>query len=65
VTPTAGSVRVGGRRYRDLDAPMREVGALLEGSSAGLAPGVAALVVAAWLAVFLGGARAVFERRDA
>jgi len=28
--PTQGSVTVGGRRYRDLPAPMREVGALLE-----------------------------------
>lgn len=37
----------------------------LEGSPAGLAPGVAALVVVAWLAIFLGAAWAVFERRDA
>jgi ABC-2 type transport system ATP-binding protein len=28
--PTAGSVTVGGRRYRDLPAPLHEVGALLE-----------------------------------
>ena len=28
--PTRGSVSVGGRRYRDLPAPMREVGALLD-----------------------------------
>jgi ABC-2 type transport system ATP-binding protein len=28
--PTQGSVTVGGRRYRDLPAPMREVGALLD-----------------------------------
>jgi ABC-2 type transport system ATP-binding protein len=28
--PTAGEVRVGGRRYRDLRAPLREVGALLD-----------------------------------
>jgi ABC-2 type transport system ATP-binding protein len=28
--PTAGEVRVGGRRYRDLAAPLHEVGALLE-----------------------------------
>jgi ABC-2 type transport system ATP-binding protein len=28
--PTAGNVSVGGRRYRDLAAPMREVGALLD-----------------------------------
>ena len=29
-TPTRGSVTVGGRSYRDLPAPMREVGALLD-----------------------------------
>jgi len=28
--PTAGSVRIDGRRYRDLDAPVRAVGALLD-----------------------------------
>jgi len=28
--PTAGSVTLGGRPYRELDAPMREVGALLD-----------------------------------
>ena len=28
--PTQGSVTVGGRSYRDLSAPMREVGALLD-----------------------------------
>jgi ABC-2 type transport system ATP-binding protein len=28
--PTAGSVSIGGRRYRDLAAPMHEVGALLD-----------------------------------
>jgi len=28
--PTQGSVTVGGRSYRDLPAPMREVGALLD-----------------------------------
>ena len=28
--PTRGSVTVGGRSYRDLPAPMREVGALLD-----------------------------------
>ena len=28
--PTAGSVHVGGRRYRDLGAPMHEIGALLD-----------------------------------
>jgi ABC-2 type transport system ATP-binding protein len=31
--PTSGSVSVGGRRYRDLAAPMREVGALLDAGS--------------------------------
>jgi len=31
--PTAGSVRIDGRRYRDLPAPMREVGALLDARS--------------------------------
>src|SRR4051794_36323774 len=28
--PTSGDVRVNGRRYRDLDAPMHEIGAMLE-----------------------------------
>jgi ABC-2 type transport system ATP-binding protein len=28
--PTAGSVRIAGRRYRELDEPMRELGALLD-----------------------------------
>src|SRR5688572_7589464 len=28
--PDAGEVRVGGRHYRDLPAPLREVGALLD-----------------------------------
>jgi ABC-2 type transport system permease protein len=37
----------------------------LPDAAAGLAPAVAALVVAGWLVVFLGGAWAVFERRDA
>ena len=37
----------------------------LPDASAGLSPAAAALVVAGWLAVFLGGAWAVFERRDA
>jgi ABC-2 type transport system permease protein len=37
----------------------------LPDTAAGLSPAVAALVVAAWLALFLGGAWAVFERRDA
>jgi ABC-2 type transport system ATP-binding protein len=31
--PTRGSVTVGGRSYRDLPAPMREVGALLDASA--------------------------------
>ena len=37
----------------------------LPDTAAGLSPALAALVVAGWLAVFLGGAWAVFERRDA
>jgi ABC-2 type transport system permease protein len=37
----------------------------LPNASAGLSPALAALVVAGWLALFLGGAWAVFERRDA
>jgi ABC-2 type transport system ATP-binding protein len=34
VTPTAGSATIGGRRYVDLDEPIRHVGAVLEASSA-------------------------------
>jgi ABC-2 type transport system ATP-binding protein len=34
VTPTAGSATIGGRRYLDLDHPIRHVGAVLEASSA-------------------------------
>jgi ABC-2 type transport system permease protein len=37
----------------------------LPDTAAGLSPAVAALIVAGWVAVFLGGAWAVFERRDA
>ena len=37
----------------------------LPDAAAGLSPAVAALVVAGWLVLFLGGAWAVFERRDA
>jgi ABC-2 type transport system permease protein len=37
----------------------------LPDTAAGLSPAVGALVVAGWLAVFLGGAWAVLERRDA
>lgn len=37
----------------------------LPDTAAGLSPAIAALVVAGWLVVFLGGAWAVFERRDA
>jgi ABC-2 type transport system permease protein len=37
----------------------------LPDTAAGLSPVLAALVVAGWLAVFLGGAWAIFERRDA
>jgi ABC-2 type transport system ATP-binding protein len=34
VTPTAGTATIGGRRYADLDQPLRHVGAVLEASSA-------------------------------
>jgi ABC-2 type transport system ATP-binding protein len=34
VTPTSGTATIGGRRYRDLDQPIRHVGAVLEASSA-------------------------------
>jgi ABC-2 type transport system ATP-binding protein len=34
VTPTAGQATIGGRRYLDLDQPVRHVGAVLEASSA-------------------------------
>jgi ABC-2 type transport system ATP-binding protein len=34
VTPTAGSATISGRRYADLDRPLRHVGAVLEASSA-------------------------------
>lgn len=34
VAPTAGTATIGGRRYADLDEPLREVGAVLEASSA-------------------------------
>jgi len=34
VTPTAGTATIGGRRYADLEAPLRHVGAVLEASSA-------------------------------
>jgi ABC-2 type transport system ATP-binding protein len=34
VTPTAGTATIGGRRYSDLDQPLRHVGAVLEASSA-------------------------------
>src|SRR3712207_3313333 len=34
VTPTAGVATIGGRRYLDLDEPIRHVGAVLEASSA-------------------------------
>jgi ABC-2 type transport system ATP-binding protein len=33
VTPTAGSARIDGRRYRELSEPVRHVGAVLEASS--------------------------------
>ncbi len=34
VTPTSGTATIGGRRYADLREPLREVGAILEASSA-------------------------------
>ena len=34
VRPTSGSATIGGRRYVDLDEPIRHVGAVLEASSA-------------------------------
>ena len=34
VTPTAGTATIGGRRYADLEHPVRHVGAVLEASSA-------------------------------
>jgi ABC-2 type transport system ATP-binding protein len=34
VTPTAGTATIGGRRYADLTEPLRQVGAVLEASSA-------------------------------
>lgn len=37
----------------------------LEGAADGLSPAVAALVVAAWTALFLAGAWLALERRDA
>ena len=37
----------------------------LDGAAAGLSPGVAAIVVVAWMAAFLAAAWLVFERRDA
>ena len=36
-TPDAGHVRIGGRRYRDLRWPLREVGSLLETRDRGMA----------------------------
>jgi len=41
VAPTAGTATIGGRRYEELAAPVREVGALLEAS--GFHPGRTAL----------------------
>ena len=39
VTPTGGTATIGGRRYADLDAPFRHVGAILEADA--LPPGPA------------------------
>jgi ABC-2 type transport system ATP-binding protein len=47
--PTAGSVTVNGRRYQDVAAPLREVGALLEARA--LHPGRSARDHLRWLAV--------------
>ncbi|MGF1471464.1 MAG: ABC transporter ATP-binding protein [Rubrobacteraceae bacterium] len=47
--PDAGSVGVGGRCYRDLPAPMREVGALLEAKA--FHPGRTARAHLRWLAL--------------
>jgi ABC-2 type transport system ATP-binding protein len=46
--PDAGEARVGGRRYRDLRAPLREVGALLDAGSTH--PGRRARAHLLWLA---------------
>jgi ABC-2 type transport system ATP-binding protein len=46
--PDTGEVRVGGKRYRDLDAPLREVGALLD--AAATHPGRRARSHLRWLA---------------
>jgi ABC-2 type transport system ATP-binding protein len=46
--PTAGEVRVGGRRYRDLRAPLREVGAVLDAGATH--PGRRARAHLLWLA---------------
>ena len=48
-TPTAGSVKIGGRRYRALRAPLREVGSLLDASA--VHPGRRARDHLRWLAV--------------
>ena len=46
--PDAGEIRVGGRHYRDLPAPLREVGALLD--AAATHPGRRARNHLLWLA---------------
>ena len=48
-TPTAGSVTIGGRRYRALRAPLREVGSLLDAGA--VHPGRRARDHLRWLAV--------------
>ena len=53
--PSTGSVTVGGRSYRDLSAPMREVGALLDPKD--LHPGRTARTHLNWLALAGGVSR--------
>jgi ABC-2 type transport system ATP-binding protein len=52
VTPTAGSATIGGQAYRELDDPMRTVGAALESSS--FHPGRTALAHLQWVALAAG-----------
>ncbi|PSK99904.1 ABC-2 type transport system ATP-binding protein [Murinocardiopsis flavida] len=47
--PTRGTARIGGRRYRDFAAPMREVGALLDTEA--VPPGMTARAHLEWLAL--------------
>jgi len=47
-SPTAGAARVNGRRYRDLEHPLREVGALLDATA--VHPGRSAASHLRWIA---------------